>query len=104
LNPLGSAAQHEDHWVVRQTKSIEGPVATAATFARSGEYWTISYGTSAFSLKDIKGLSYIQRLLQHPGQEFHALYLLSTEAAGEDSGANRDAILGDAALSIGGAW
>jgi predicted ATPase len=45
-------------------------------FARSGEYWTLRYAGALFSLKDVKGLGYIQRLLQHPGEEFHALDLL----------------------------
>ena len=46
-------------------------------FARTGEYWTLGYGGKTCSLKDVKGLSYIQRLLQHPGEEFQALDLLS---------------------------
>ena len=51
-------------------------------FSRTGEYWTIGLGTSRFPIKDIKGLGYIQRLLKHPGQEFHALDLLSSAGAG----------------------
>jgi predicted ATPase len=54
-------------------------------FARSGEYWTLGYGGSSFPLKDVKGLSYVQRLLQHPGDEFHALDLLSGPGAGTTS-------------------
>jgi predicted ATPase len=57
------------------------PPAHTATLVRSGEYWTIGYEGTTFSLKDIKGLSYIQRLLQHPGEEFHALDLLSGAGA-----------------------
>ena len=52
-------------------------VAVIALLARTGEFWTIGYSGKTFSLKDLKGLSYIQRLLQHPGEEFHALDLLS---------------------------
>jgi predicted ATPase len=52
-----------------------------ATLARSGEYWTVGYEGTTFSLEDRKGLSYIQRLLQHPGEEFHALDLLSGPGA-----------------------
>jgi tetratricopeptide (TPR) repeat protein len=51
--------------------------AAAAVFALSGEYWTIEYAGKTFSLKTSKGLAYIHRLIQHPGEEFHSLDLLS---------------------------
>src|SRR5208283_3166603 len=51
--------------------------AAAAVFALNGEYWTIEYAGKSFSLKASKGLAYIYRLIQHPGEEFHALDLLS---------------------------
>jgi tetratricopeptide (TPR) repeat protein len=57
------------------------PPAQMGIFARSGDIWTVSYSGKTFSLKDAKGLGYIQRLLQHPGEEFHALDLLSGPAA-----------------------
>ena len=50
---------------------------TGCSFFRSGEFWTLGYAGATFSLKHIKGLSYIQRLLLHPGSEFHALEILS---------------------------
>jgi hypothetical protein len=53
------------------------PARRSAIFAISGEYWTISYLGTTFSLKDVKGLIYLQHLLQHPGQEFHALDMLN---------------------------
>ena len=49
---------------------------TVAIFAPTGEYWTIGYPGRTFSLKDSKGLGYIHRLLQHQGEEFHAIDLL----------------------------
>jgi tetratricopeptide (TPR) repeat protein len=52
-------------------------------FVCTGEYWTIGYDRARFSLKTVKGLSYIQRLLEHPGQEFHSLDLLSEGVSGE---------------------
>jgi len=39
-------------------------------------------GSVRFPVKDIKGLGYIQRLLQSPGREFHALDLLSIAEPG----------------------
>ncbi len=50
-------------------------------FARSGEFWTLSYGGVTFSLKAIKGLAYLQFLLQHPGEEFHATDLVRDRAS-----------------------
>ena len=58
----------------------------AALFARNGEYWTLSYASVRFTVRDVKGLNYIQRLLQHPGEEFHALDLLGASAASAVSG------------------
>lgn len=78
---------------------------TRGVFARTGEYWTIGYGDAGFSLKDVKGLSYIQRLLQHPGEEFHALDLIDRPGAGsaaESASADAATLLSDASVSIGG--
>jgi hypothetical protein len=60
----------------RGAESLGKPAAETGIFAVNGEYWTLGYGGATFPLKDIKGLSCIQRLLQHPGEEFHALDLL----------------------------
>ncbi len=59
------------------------PVQTGV-FAVKGDYWTLGLGGVTFPIKDIKGLSYIQRLLQHPGDEFHALDLLSFASVDPD--------------------
>jgi class 3 adenylate cyclase/tetratricopeptide (TPR) repeat protein len=73
-----------------------------AIFARTGEYWTVRYGDANFSLKDVKGLSYIQRLLQHPGEEFHALDLLDRPGAGSSAAADETSMLSDTGVGIGG--
>jgi tetratricopeptide (TPR) repeat protein len=54
-----------------------------AIFAPTGEYWVIGYPGHTFSLKGSKGLSYIHRLLQRPGEEFHALDLLGSPGVGQ---------------------
>ena len=80
-------------------------VGQVGIFACSGEYWTLGCDDTTFSLKDIKGLGYIQRLLQHPGEEFHALDLLGstgTSAASEVERADQNSLLGGATVSIGG--
>ena len=91
----------------RQSHPRSRPTATGQTgiFVRSGEYWTLGYGNVRFSLKDIKGLGYIQRLLQHPGEEFHSLDLLSGPGGSADAEldlADKPSLLGDATVSIGG--
>ena len=55
----------------------QGPPAAQAVFAPNGEIWTIGYAGKTFSIKSSKGLAYIHRLMQHPGEEFHSLDLLS---------------------------
>jgi predicted ATPase len=61
----------------------------AAIFACNGEYWTIGYADTAFTVRDVKGFSYIQRLLQHPGEEIHALDLVGGPGAGAVSEGER---------------
>jgi tetratricopeptide (TPR) repeat protein len=59
---------------------LESPGTAApatATFVSCGDSWTLGCGDTTFSLRDVKGLNYIQRLLQHPGEEFHSLDLMS---------------------------
>jgi predicted ATPase len=52
-------------------------------FVQHGEDWTIGYGAETFPLRNVLGLTYIQRLLQHPGEQFHALDLLSGTTSSE---------------------
>ncbi len=53
------------------------PDRAVAVFARTGEVWTAGYRGHLFSFRDVKGLSYIQRLLQHPNEELHAQNLMA---------------------------
>jgi hypothetical protein len=62
------------------------PEAVTGIFAHTGEYWTIGFAGIAFSLKDSKGLHYIERLLRHPGDEFHVLDLASESGTDTTSG------------------
>jgi tetratricopeptide (TPR) repeat protein len=50
-------------------------------FRRQGDYWTISFKSETFRLKDVKGLHYIAHLLRHPGVEFSAVDLAHLTAA-----------------------
>ena len=70
----------------RGFESSGKPAAQTGTFAVRGDYWSLGCGGPSFPLKDVKGLSYIQRLLQHPGEEFHSLDLLSGSTLYAESG------------------
>lgn len=75
------------------------------TFVRKGEYWTLGCDGGTFSLRDTKGLSYLQFLLLHPSQEFHALDL-ARQASGaidpEEVTADTGTLLGDPTVQVGG--
>jgi len=78
------------------------PLAVVGTFVRTGDYWTIGYGNLGFALRDLKGLRYIQRLLQHPGEEFGAIDLIRIDGAVVDTSIDIGSIFDDPAISIGG--
>jgi hypothetical protein len=54
----------------------DGGSAVGATLRREGDYWTLVYAGVTGRLKDMKGLHYLVRLLEHPAQELHVLDLL----------------------------
>jgi hypothetical protein len=88
-----------------QSGSRSNPQAKSAVFACNGEYWTIGYGDLTFSLRDVKGLSYVKRLLQHPGQEFHVLDLLTGPGAlfaDDTSSSDKASVLRRSDVKIGG--
>jgi len=77
--------------------------AQAAIFAQNGEYWTIGYADSTFSLKDIKGLSYLQRLLQSPGEQFLALDLANESGISSATDSQHEQeLLADPNITVGG--
>jgi hypothetical protein len=79
------------------------PAARIGTFAQNGEFWTISYGGESFSRKDVKGLAYLRFLLQHPGEEFHAMDLVrGTGATVLTHSSAAEATSAASGLSIGG--
>jgi tetratricopeptide (TPR) repeat protein len=97
-NDVGSGERHSHH---RQ----QPPAAVqTGVFVRNGEFWTLGYGTATFSLKDIKGLGYIERLLQHPGEEFHSLDLLNGPegSAADVASSDQASLLSGATISVGG--
>ena len=53
------------------------PVQQTNVFAREGEYWTVVFNGRVSRVRDAKGLQYLAHLLRHPGEEVHALALVS---------------------------
>jgi predicted ATPase len=82
-------------WAERRPESgsREGSGVPVIAFACSGEVWTIGREGAHFSLRDTKGLTYIQRLLQHPGEEFHALDLINGPGIAASSTVDSDEIV-----------
>ena len=79
-------------------------VALKGVFVCNGEFWTIGYADASFSLRDVKGLGYIQRMLQHPGEEFHSLDLLNGPGAGDSvelENSGKAALLAGATIRVG---
>jgi len=75
----------------------------AGIFARVGEVWTIGLDDKGLPFRDLKGFHYIERLLQHPGQEFHALDILrEPAAAGGREEASKADLLSNPSIHIEG--
>jgi len=59
---------------------------------REGDVWAVEGGSGApFRVKHSKGLSYLNELLAHPGQDLHVLSLIGVEYRAGDAGAVLDA-------------
>ena len=71
--PSSHGASHR----VTQGGALESKIGV---FAVTGEYWTFSFEGTTVSIKDAKGLRYLQRLLQYPGKDFHVFELLNDGA------------------------
>ena len=78
------------------------PLSQTGIFAPTGEFWTVGYAGTSVSRRSIKGFTYIQSLLQHPGEELHALDLISAFTSSKAVGANERELLGDSNVSVRG--
>ncbi len=84
---VGTLAQHgtgpRPGGCICRTGTTAAPSDAAAdAFRREGEYWTLAWRGQIGRLRDMRGLHYIAQLLRDPGREFHALDLLTADAAG----------------------
>ncbi len=67
------------------------------SFAREGEYWSVTFAEATFRLKDTLGIQYLVRLIEAPGREIHVLDLAGERGSAAADGAATEAIdLGDA--------
>lgn len=74
------------------------PSPTGANrFRREGDHWDIAFAGAHALLRDVKGLGYLERLLQEPGREFHVLDLV---AMGEGRAPDRMQEAGDAGVLL----
>ena len=86
------------------TSPEAGTTPHRGVFLRMGEIWTLSLDGPPIALKDIKGLRYIQQLLQQPGQEFHVIDILREPASPDalPDRADTASVLASATVSVGG--
>src|SRR5215510_9012848 len=56
------------------------PAPHTATLRREGDFWTVVFDGHTCRLKTSKGLHYLERLLNHPGSEFHVLDLVRSQS------------------------
>ena len=71
-----------DGEATRRKNDLASPAdVPTGLFACNGEYWSLGYREVTFSLRDLRGLLYLQRLLQRPGEEISALELLRPPGA-----------------------
>ncbi len=63
------------------TRQVDEGQRNPNVFRQEGDYWSISFEDHTVTLRDLKGLHYLARLLAHPGREFHVLDLVASGVA-----------------------
>ena len=64
-----------------EARRIDDGQQNPNAFHQSGDYWSISFQGHTSTVRDLKGLHYLARLLAHAGREFHVLDLVSSGVA-----------------------
>ena len=59
------------------TRQVDDAIGSPNVLRREGDYWSISFQEHTFTVRDLKGLHYLARLLAHPGREFLVLDLVA---------------------------
>jgi hypothetical protein len=73
----GRGAHEEDRVIAPRAAARQ---RTTARLQRSGDHWTIGYSGEPFTLRDVKGIHHLARLISQPGVEVHALDLVAGES------------------------
>ena len=74
-----------------KTTAVEPPTAENV-IRREGDFWVVAFEGRTVRIRDLKGIRYLARLLESPGQELHVLDLVSAE----NQSGGRQPDLGDA--------
>ena len=69
----GAGSQHD-----RTARTVGDRKREPNAFRQEGDHWFISFEEHTITLRDLKGLHYLARLLAHPGREFHVLDLVAS--------------------------
>ncbi|HXK17810.1 MAG TPA: AAA family ATPase [Polyangiaceae bacterium] len=89
--PGGSAATASAPVAKAGAAGAAAPSGRVPALRREGDVWALECaGSPRLHLKDGKGLHYLERLLQSPGQELHVLDLTGSEERATDAGALLD--------------
>jgi hypothetical protein len=90
---LGMARIVEHAGAMLERDAAPATVKRTAILERNGEVWRVGVEPRVTLLKHSKGLTYLARLLQHPGVEFHAIDLVGQSTGGleGDAGPRLDA-------------
>jgi len=65
--------------------------ATAALFQQQDRMWRLHFAGTAASLRDSKGMAYVRRLLERPGQGVHVVDLFQPTSTGDGAESGSDA-------------
>lgn len=77
--PPGSAAAPDIRHGTSPTRPVSLGTTSQQVFQLDGDTRTIVFEGTSVLLRDLKGMRYLERLLDHPGREFHALDLVTSE-------------------------
>ena len=93
VQPGATAQQATDSTRLTLPLPAEAGEAIPAKLEREGSSWEVEFGATRFRLGDLRGLTYLRALVEHPDREIHVLELaaLAGTSTGARSGDNVEA-------------
>jgi hypothetical protein len=70
---------------VKPAAAAQQTAARQGVFRRTDDYWSVGFDGDVVRLPSTSGLTYVARLLQHPGMALHALDLVAVDPVAESS-------------------